>query len=431
MWIKLDFTPLFVGGLLVGLLLIGIGLAIRWNAPKAAALGIFIAIVGAIPASLGGFLLLSDSLGKLRDKQRNQRWTEQLPEEREIQGVRLPRGTKVEWLGRPATISAATLTLPLEVLGVPFEGELKFVSTFGANNLHLATELDKGTLAADHLIDGVVCKAHKEVEFFRGGPYTEDTRQARIGKLRRCTLASELEFHGNRYQSGSEITFNGSDGIDRGILAADQDVDGHWSKAGTEVERPDYRAIRFTLARDETIGRVACKAGAEVVLERTNGGVLSAVLSKDQLLDGMPCRGGEAVGFSYVDGSYPLDSCVLSRPATILNVTWPAESSLNALSRGFLEATLPADSSNLTIGEVKIVGRCKIQMNKNPPSLDHVTPDEKGYAELRGARFDGLNFYEGTSYGHLRQPATIAGSRLRSRRPGAIHNRSTEIKLLS
>lgn len=411
MWIKLDFTPLFVGGLLVGLLLIGIGLTIRWSYPKAAALGVFIAIVGAIPALLGGFLLAADSLGKLRDKQRNQRWTEQLPEDREIQGVRLPRGTKVEWFGRHAVISAATLALPLEVLGVPFEGEVKFVSTFGANDIHLATDLDKGTLAAEHVIDGVTCQAHKEVEFFRTGPYSEDERnpKARIGKLRRCTLASELEFKGNRYRSGSEITFNGFDGVDLGVLAVDQDVDGHWCKGGTEVERPDYRAIRFTLARDEKIGRVACKAGAEVVLERTEGRVTSALLAHDQLIDGIPCRGGEPVGFDYGDGSYPLDSCVISRAVTILDVAWPAGSSLNGLSRGFLEATLPADSSTLTIGEVKIVGRSKIQMKKTPPALDHVAPDEKGYAELRGARFTGLNFYEGTAYGHLRQAATVDG----------------------
>ncbi len=405
MWIKLDFTPLYLGGLLLGLLLIGIGLAVRWNVPKAAPLGVFIAIVGAIPALLGGFLLLADSYGKLRDKQRNRTWTEQLPEDREIQGVRLPRGTKVEWMGRPAVLNAATLAQPLEILGVPFEGEVKFVNTYGANDIHLATDLEKGTLAVEHVIDSVACQPHKEVEFFRGGPYTEATRKAQIGKLRRCTLASELEFKGNRYQSGSEITFNGFDGVDLGILAVDQDVDGHWCKAGTEVERPDYRAIRFTLARDETIGRVACKAGTEVVLERTNGLVTSAVLSKDQLLDAIPCRGGEAVGFEHGDGSYPLDSCIVAREVTILGVPWPAGSSLEALSRDFLLAT----SSNLTIGEVKIVGRSKIQMKKTPPSLDHVTPDENGYAEFRGARFADLNFYEGTSYGHLREPATVDG----------------------
>jgi hypothetical protein len=413
MWIKLDFTPLFRAGLLVGLLLVALGVFIRSNYHKVAALGLFIVIAGAIPAVVFGFLLASDAIGKWRDNQRNRTRVERLPEDREIQGLRLPRGTKVEWYGRLPVISGATLAQPLQVLGLPFEGELKFVNTFGNDDFHVSTALEKGTLAVDHLIAGVPCKAHKEVEFFpASGPEGDGGRapKAGIGKLRRCTSSAELEFRGNRYLADTELTFNPFDGVERGILAVDQDVDGHWCKGGAEIERREDRAIRFTLGRDETVGGVDCKAGTEVRLEQEKGRVVSAVLSHDQQIGGFPCRGGEAVGFDYGDGSYPLDSCVISHPVTVVDVVWPAGSGLRGLSMDWLEATLPVDSGQLTIGEVKIVGRCKVHLKKTPPTLESVAPlDEAGYAELRGARFAEFNVVDGSGWGRLAEAANFDG----------------------
>jgi hypothetical protein len=140
----------------------------------------------------------------------------------------------MEWQG--AGNSGATLAQPLQVLGLPFEGELKFVNTFtGRGDIHVATDLEKGTLAADHLIDGVPCKAHKEVEFFHArGPDPEDGRvpKARIGELMRCTSSAQFQFRGNEYVADSEVTFNSFGGVERGVLAVDQDVDGHWCKTG-------------------------------------------------------------------------------------------------------------------------------------------------------------------------------------------------------
>jgi hypothetical protein len=125
--------------------------------------------------------------------------------------------------------------------------------------------VETGTLAIDPLIDGFPCKAHKEVEFFRaGGLAPENGRppMASLGKLKRCTPSVDSEFAGNSYLAGPEVTLNAYDGVALGVLAADQDVDGHWCKHGTEVERPNQRAVRFTLARDETISAIAPRAAS-------------------------------------------------------------------------------------------------------------------------------------------------------------------------
>jgi hypothetical protein len=412
MWIKLDLTPLFVNGLLIGLLVLGAGVAIRLSYPKRASIGTFIIVLGAIPVLVCLVALVGDPIADWLDKWQNRTTIEQLAKDREIQGIRWPRGTKVEWYGK--LMSGATLAQPQPVLGIPLEGAMKFSITFTNNRFHLATDLETGILATDHLIDGVPCKAHHEVEFFHArGPDPEDGRvpKARVGMLKRCTPSAAFDFAGNRYLADTEVTLNGFDGIGRGVLAVDQDVDGHWCKQGTQVERPEKRAIRFTLARDEMVSGIACKAGEEVVIEPEKGHVTSAVLAHDQDIGGIPCRGGEAVGFEYGDGSYPLDSCVIRLPVTVLDVVWPSGTSLKALSRGWLQATLPRGSGGVVIGEVKIVGRCKISLTKTPLTIDNLESlDEKAaYAELRGARFTQMNFYQGSGWGELAEPAIIDG----------------------
>jgi hypothetical protein len=100
------------------------------------------------------------------------------------------------------------------------------------------------------------------------------------------------------------------------------------------------------------------------------------------------------VVFAYADGSYSLDSCLISRPVTI-----------------WLEATLPTGSGGVTVGEVKIVGASKVRMKKSPAILTEVDVlDEKaGYAEFRGARFNNLFIYEGSGWGHLQEAGVEDG----------------------
>jgi hypothetical protein len=416
MWIKLDFTPFFVGVLIGSLALVAIGIMIRVTSspatsPHTSWISTSIIVIGAIPAFLSGFFLISEPIANWADKRKNRTTFEELQEDRDIQGIRFLRGAKIEWHGK--FMSSATPAQPQLILGIVLEGKLNFTNTLTNGDLHVATDLETGTLATDQSIDGVPCKAHHEVEFFGArGPDPEhgETPQAKVGKLRRCTPSADFEFSANQYAAVGEVTLNGFDGVRNGVLAVDQDVDGHWCKGGTEVERPENRPIRFTLARDETISGIACKAGNEVVIEPVNGRVTSAVLAHDQEIAGIPCRGGEAIGFAYGDGSYPLESCVIRRPVKLMGVEWPAGSALNALARGWLEVTLPEASSAVVIGEVKAVGRSRISFSQEPHLLDSVrSMDADAYAEMRGGHFADLNFYQGSAYGHLAEAATVEG----------------------
>jgi hypothetical protein len=108
--------------LLVGLLLVAIGLSIRSKLPK---LGIFVSLLGAIPTLAGGIALVGEAKDA-RNRNRDRTLVEQLGEDREIQGLRLPRGSTVETYGTPRLITRLDVTQPLEVSGIPFEGDLEF-----------------------------------------------------------------------------------------------------------------------------------------------------------------------------------------------------------------------------------------------------------------------------------------------------------------
>ncbi len=409
MWIKLDFTTWFINGLLIGLVLVVIGFGIRSGLSKG--FGMFIIVIGAIPVLFCGIGLVGGPIGDWMDKTRNLASIEELPQDRVIQGMRLPRGTKIESTG-DGLMPRVILAQPLTVLGIALEGELKFANTLTTGDVHVATDLETATLATDQTIDGVPCKAHKEVEFFRArvqDPEDGRTPMATLGKLKRCTPSAEFDFAGNRYLDVGEVTLNGFDGVEKGVLAKDQDVDGHWCKRGTEVQRPDKNALVFTLARDETVSGIACKAGEEVVIEPWTFHVTSAVLAHDQEIGGVLCRGGEAVGFVSSDGSYPLDSCVIRIPVKLLDIVWPADSKVDGMGMAWLEVTLPAGSAGVTVGEVKIVGRCKINLKKAPTLLTGVKAlrGEAGYAALRGARFTEMILFDGLGWGDLAEAARV------------------------
>jgi hypothetical protein len=81
-------TPLFVEGLIGGLIFVAIGLAIRSSFPNRSAIGIFVIVIGAIPALLCTVALAWDSAAKWTEARRTRRSVEQLTEERDIQGIR-------------------------------------------------------------------------------------------------------------------------------------------------------------------------------------------------------------------------------------------------------------------------------------------------------------------------------------------------------
>jgi hypothetical protein len=99
-WIKLDFTPFFVRVTMVALALVAIGVLIRSIFPRVSWIGTSIIVVGAIPALLSGFVLISERVGDWVDKRKNRTSIEELMQDREIQGIRLLRGTKIERNGK-------------------------------------------------------------------------------------------------------------------------------------------------------------------------------------------------------------------------------------------------------------------------------------------------------------------------------------------
>jgi hypothetical protein len=77
----------------------------------------------------------------------------------------------------------------------------------------------------------------------------------------------------------------------------------------------------------------------------------------------------------------------------------------------WLEAILPAGSGKVAIGEVKIVGRCKVNMKKTPPALSGVESldENAAYVEFRGANFTDFNILDGAGWGHLAEGAVFEG----------------------
>lgn len=409
MGIKLDFTGLFVDVFIVSLVVIAIGIAIRSSSPRSA-IAIAVIVIGAILALITGVSLVGEPIANWFHQRNNRIYTEDLSEDRTIQGLQLPRGATVGWRGKLMTdIYPAQ---PLTILGVVFERQVTFANRFTENDRLAATDVETGTLVTDQWIDGVPCQAHKRVEFFAttGGGDKGRAANVRLGKLKACTASTNFDFAGNRYLGGVAVTLNSSGAMEQGVLAADQDVDGHWCKQGTEVGRADKLANRFTLARGEAISGVACKAGAEVRLDAQGGHLVSGVLARDQQIGDLPCTGGELVGFRG-DAPYPIDACVISRPVTMLGLAWPAGSELKGISGFLLEVTLPRGAAAIQIGEAKIAGRCEVSFTKDPTVLRTaaVLKGETGYAELHGMRFTELNINDNLVWGVVAEAATLDG----------------------
>ena len=401
MWIKLDFTPLFVNGLIVGLVLVVIGLFLRKGFPNRPALGIVVIVIGAIPALLCGLFLLP---GRFESRS----VMEKLPADREILGTVWPRDSTIIWIGRE--MYSAIVSQPVPVSGIPMEGQLIFGDTPDKKAVYLRT----ATLSEDRVIDGVPCKAGHSLEFFPAeAPRPIKGQQAKValGRLKQCNSSADFERAGNRYQADAMVTLDPSGGVEESVLAADQDVDGHWCQKGAKVKWTGRRATQFTLARDEMIGGVACKGHTEVELAPEDGHVISAVLAQDQELNAMPCRGGEPVEFDYSDPAHPLTGCVVSRPVTEVGIVWPAGSNIRGFMTDWLEVSLPPGAEDVQVGEVKIVGRCKVTFDKKAAELTgvDVLAGEAGYAEIHGGRFERVQIRSGLAYAHLLEAATVDG----------------------
>lgn len=476
----LDLSDFYWAGLLIGLVVFAIGIGLRSLLTKVKLLGTLTAVAGAILALAGVVLLVADAAEK-GTKYRDRTIEEQLTADRDMQGLRLPRGTTVETYGSPRRISAITLTQPLEISGVLFEGSL---SLAGAKEPDVSI-VKTGTLAAAKIIDGVPCKAHEEIEFDDSAPassgvpnakvvlgrlahctvsetfelsgtrytansgiYLEDVgvklgtlatdqdidgAPCRAGKevefslvdgkrkLARCTLSTSFAVHGTRYAADSRLQLDSAGNVELGVLAGDEDVEGHSGKKGTIVERSQGYPTRFTPARDETIAGIDYKADGEIRLNLM-GNVLSAVLAHDQQFGVIPCQAG-AVEFRipYAESSSRLDACTIRESITLLNVVWPAGSKLTDLSSDSrLTAIVPEGVGSVKIGDVIAISPCKIELSRTPPGFSvEPLPGKPPCAQLSGVRFSQIeitgfdynrNDGTGTGFGLLQEAATVNGT---------------------
>lgn len=450
-----DLAPIFWGGLLIGLVIVFIGLGIRSKLKTIRILGTFLIVAGGLLTLAAEILLISDGWKRVVTYQART-IEETLTSGREIQGLRLPRGTTVQTSGHPRLISKLTLIQPLEISGIPFEHELDFTRVDST-----ATSVVKqGTLAAAHVIDGVPCQPHSDIQFndsvpplsgsvpkvavgalshctssaafetagirfaansdiyINGGPKagTLDSDQDLEGvpclahkqveftylngtrKLIRCTLSKVFEVHGTRFAGDSVLELDAGGNVTLGLLAADQDFGGRFCKKGTQVQRFSEHMRRFTPARDVTIAGIAYKAGGEIIMNGQDE-VESAVLARHQQYGAILCRGGDAVLFYFDtnDRSNHLDACVLSHSLTLLNVQWPAGSRLTGLMlENPLEVTLPETSGRVTIGDATAVGSCKVQLRRAQPysfSIDALPGKAASFVELTGARFSSIDIH--------------------------------------
>ncbi|HEY3738255.1 MAG TPA: hypothetical protein VGL53_00350 [Bryobacteraceae bacterium] len=465
MFVHLDLTPLYWGGLLIGLVIIAIGLGLRSSFDKLRGYGILIALVGALPAAAGAFLLVMDASEKV-EAYWNRRVDQQLTADREIQGLRLPRGTTVQtYGGAPHLISALILIQPLDISGIPFEGDVDFAGIDAIGT----SVVTKGTLATAHVIDGVPCQAHSEAEFSNTLPHADaSTPKVTVGtllhckasaafeiagirfaansnfyleggpklgtlavdqdvdgvpclahkevefihtpeaqKLIRCTLSKNFEVHGTRYAANAGLKFDDAGNVIFGVLAADQDINGRLCKKGTEVER----GTRFTPAHDGTIDGIDYKGGGEIKLD-SYGHFESAVLAHDQQFGAILCSGGDAIAFQFdfQDHLNHLDACLIRSSAKLLNVDWPAGSRLKGASLKFrLEVALPEDSGRVKIGDVTAVGPCTIELSTSQhyDFTVKAPPGKPAFAELLGAHFSSISIYE---YDYDRRDGSGTGS---------------------
>lgn len=397
MWIRLDFTPLLINAALIGLAVSGCGLLvvrkIRW-------LGILIAVPGGLVVAIALAILISEWRSKkgreaaeAQSKQRAlegaQIREEVLAQDRAVEGMPLPAGSILVWRGVVQSPYPETVRLarPVSIDGVTIAGVFTIAVTDNASGQLLAAVIEKATLDADQVVQGVPCKGGLEMEFLKSTSANAEGRGSgpppvRLGKLGRCRLAAEFSRDGLRLAAGSDVVF-GRGGLSAGVLAADQMVGGFWGAKGSEVLLSEGGVERVTLARDQVIEGLLCLAGTEV-------------------------RFG-----SGEEGRQRLESCTVGEVTEWKGVRWPRRTTLEWHEDSYLKATLTEDSPSVRIGEVVVFAGSEVQLVGESRRVDFVHGPKKAGgvgAEVRGMKLQWFNTAEdGSAWGELAEAEVVEG----------------------
>jgi hypothetical protein len=299
---------------------------------------------------------------------------EVLREDRIVNGMALPKGTTIRWRGDERQLYQLVLAQPVRVSGMTLAGTVEFA----------AGVVSVATLANDQEVNGVFCKAGR-VELGAG---------KQMGQQMRCTLGSDWQ-RGQTFQAGTELWIGDGGEVEMGTLAGDQMFEGQLCLGGTLVMR-DADRVHFTVARDEVVRGIACKAGTKVSMSGSNGAVLEAVLARDQEVDGISCQGGRKLEMHY-EGQR-LNGCTLARAMAVKGVKLPMGTAVWSLMNegSTWRAELPP-GSELTLGPVKVVGDGHLMIDMKSGAIREVDfgmDPERGYAEFMGGRFVALSINE-------------------------------------
>lgn len=193
------------------------------------------------------------------------------------------------------------------------------------------------------------------------------------------------------------------------VLERDEQVGAFAFRAGTRIETRNGQLVRADLRQPHAVSDLLVTGG--VVFSA--GAVTEAILAADQLIGGIWCKGGNA---ALIDArTRQLSSCTLARPRTLLDVDWPAGTTVNGLNGdpgGTMTFELPSGAEPVEIEGVAVPSGFRIALDNRTAelqSLDCTFSGERPYVEIGGERLTGRVVFERGSARGTKWSAQDAG----------------------
>lgn len=193
------------------------------------------------------------------------------------------------------------------------------------------------------------------------------------------------------------------------VLERDEQVGAFAFRAGTRIETRNGQLVRADLRQPHAVSDLLVTGG--VVFSA--GAVTEAILAADQLIGGIWCKGGNA---ALIDArTRQLSSCTLARPRTLLDVDWPAGTTVNGLNGdpgGTMTFELPSGAEPVEIEGVAVPSGFRIALDNRTAelqSLDCTFSGERPYVEIGGERLTGRVVFERGSARGAKWSAQDAG----------------------
>lgn len=193
------------------------------------------------------------------------------------------------------------------------------------------------------------------------------------------------------------------------VLERDEQVGAFAFRAGTRIETRNGQLVRADLRQPHAVADLLVTGGVVFA----GGAVTEAILAADQLVNGIWCKGGNA---ALIDArTRQLSSCTLARPRTLLDVDWPAGTTVNGLNGepgGTITFELPSGAEPVEIESVAVPSGFRIALDSRSAelrSLDCTFSGEWPYVEITGERLTGRVVFERGSAKGAKWSARDAG----------------------